>query len=134
MGDGEEASLKLKFDPKVRLEFHGATITSDAGLLAARELDEALGLTEMARDHLKESRTGHSVHTDVYQAAHLLQVLLGGPPTLGFLPSHYPAVDRRQRHVANDIHSLGNAVHTIQELGEGHPVPRHPQLHRSKGG
>ena len=50
MGDGEKASLKLKLDPKVRLEFHGTTSTSDAGLLAARESDEALGLTEMARD------------------------------------------------------------------------------------
>ena len=61
MGDGERASLKLTFDPRVRLEFHGATITSDVGLLATRELDEALGLTEMARDHLKESRTGRNV-------------------------------------------------------------------------
>ena len=34
MGDGEKASLRLQFNPKVRLEFHGATITSDAGLLA----------------------------------------------------------------------------------------------------
>ena len=31
MGDGEKASLKLKFDPKLRLDFHGVTITSDAG-------------------------------------------------------------------------------------------------------
>ena len=44
----------------VRL-FHGATITSDARLLAARELDETLALTEMANGHLKESRTGRNV-------------------------------------------------------------------------
>ena len=31
MGDGENASLRLQFNPKVRLEFHGSTITSDAG-------------------------------------------------------------------------------------------------------
>ena len=31
MGDGEKASLRLQFDPQIRLEFHGAAITSDAG-------------------------------------------------------------------------------------------------------
>ena len=43
MSDGDKTPLRLEFNPKVRLGFHGATITSDAGLLAARELDEALG-------------------------------------------------------------------------------------------
>ena len=37
-----KASLKLNLDPKVRLGFHGATITSHSGMLAARGLDEAL--------------------------------------------------------------------------------------------
>ena len=45
MGDGDKTPLRLQFNPKVRLEFHGATITSDAGLLPIRELDDALGLT-----------------------------------------------------------------------------------------
>src|SRR5919106_7063749 len=31
MGDGEKAPLRLQFNPKVRLEFRGAAITSDAG-------------------------------------------------------------------------------------------------------
>ncbi|MDA0988825.1 MAG: transposase, partial [Chloroflexi bacterium] len=53
--------LKVRFDRRVRLEFRSATITSDAGLLAVRELDEALGLTERAAAHLKESRTGRNV-------------------------------------------------------------------------
>ena len=44
-----------------RLEFHGATITSDAGLLAFRELDDALGLTPIASDYLQESRTGRNI-------------------------------------------------------------------------
>jgi len=61
MGDSTKPPLKVRFDRRVRLEFQGATITSDAGLLAARELDEALALTEMATAHLKESRTGRNV-------------------------------------------------------------------------
>ena len=61
MGDGEKTPLKLNFDPKVRLEFRGSTITSDAGLLACRELDDALGLTDTANDFLKESRTGKNI-------------------------------------------------------------------------
>ena len=57
MGDGENTPLRLQFNPKIRLEFHGATITSDAGLLLFREFDHALGLTCIASDYLQESRT-----------------------------------------------------------------------------
>jgi hypothetical protein len=49
MGEKTREALKLQFDKRLRLEFHGARITSDAGLLVFRELDEALGLTEKAR-------------------------------------------------------------------------------------
>ena len=55
MGDREKASLRLQFNPQIRLELHGATITSDAGLLAFRELDDALDLTPIASDYLQET-------------------------------------------------------------------------------
>ena len=61
MGDGEKAPLRLQFNPKVRLEFHGSTITSDAGLLAFRELDHALDLTGIAGDYLQDYRTGRNI-------------------------------------------------------------------------
>jgi hypothetical protein len=42
------------------LQFCGSVVKSDAGLLAYRELDDALCLTEMAAESLADARTGRN--------------------------------------------------------------------------
>src|SRR3954464_763848 len=60
MGDRQTEPLRPQFDRRLRLEFHGAKVTSDAGLLAYRELDDALQLTDSSADELHDTRTGRN--------------------------------------------------------------------------
>jgi hypothetical protein len=63
MGEARKDALRLNFDRKLKLEFHGTKVTSDAGLLAFRELDAALGLTTMIDfcDNRKGRNTQHNI-------------------------------------------------------------------------
>ena len=58
MGETRKDSLRLNFDHKLKLEFHGTKVTSDAGLLSYRELDEVLGLTSTFDSEVRDIRTG----------------------------------------------------------------------------
>jgi hypothetical protein len=60
MGDSQNDPLRVDFDRQLKLEFHGSTVTSDAGLLAYRELDDALALTSTAPTGLRDTRTGRN--------------------------------------------------------------------------
>jgi hypothetical protein len=68
-GEADDGSLRVDFDRRLKLEFHGSRITSDAGLLAYREPDDALGLSDLASAALSECRRGKNTR-------HLLTGLL----------------------------------------------------------
>jgi len=69
MGEARKDALRLDFDRRLKLEFHGSKITSDGGLLAYRELDEALNLTSAIESDLCDIRMGKNTQ-------HVLAALL----------------------------------------------------------
>ena len=56
MGDCQNEDLRVQFDRRLKLKFLGSQVTTDAGLLAYRELDETLGLTQIDAESLHDAR------------------------------------------------------------------------------
>ena len=42
MGEARKDALRVGFDSAIKLEFHGAKVSSDAGLFPFRDLDEVV--------------------------------------------------------------------------------------------
>ena len=67
MGEERKEALRFGFDGGLKLAFQGSRITSDAGLLAYRELDDVLGLTARGDDLLEDHRTGNSCASRLFR-------------------------------------------------------------------
>jgi len=60
VSESQNQPFQLSFNRFLRVDFQGSRVTSDAGLLVVRELDERLGLTGIIQNHLVDSRTGRN--------------------------------------------------------------------------
>jgi hypothetical protein len=55
--EGKKYAMRDNSHKKLKVEFHGTKVTSDGGLIAYRELDDALGLTSTVDSELRDIRT-----------------------------------------------------------------------------
>ena len=57
MGETQNQSFQLSFNPSLKVDFQGSRVTSD-GLLLVRELDERLGLSALIGENIMDDRRG----------------------------------------------------------------------------
>ena len=58
MGELQHEAFQFTFNGFLKVAIQGSRVTSDAGLLLVRELDERLGLERLIAQHLSDSRHG----------------------------------------------------------------------------
>src|ERR1700731_3750956 len=125
VGEADGGALRLDFERRVMLGFHGPAITSDGGLLAYRELDDVLALTTSGGERLAEARTGRN-------RRHLLVGLLR-QSVFGRLAGGLRGCERRRSVVPRSGHALGGrrqSAHGSSCLGQ----PDGPLRDRMAGG
>ena len=56
MGEKQNHPFQLFFNASLKVDFQGSRVTSDGGLILVREVDERLGFSELAEQHLTDPR------------------------------------------------------------------------------
>ncbi len=56
MGEKQNQPFQLSFNRSLKVNSQRSRVTSDGGLILARELDERLGFSELIGRHLTDSR------------------------------------------------------------------------------
>jgi len=79
MGERRRDAFRVGFDRSVKLQFRRAHVTSEARLLALRELDDALGLTQQAGEALVDTRTGQNTRHGLIAQRRRYADCRGGP-------------------------------------------------------
>ena len=115
MGDRQNRDLRVQFDRRLNLKFLGSKVTTDAGLLAYRELDEALGLSEMSEEVLTDSRLGSNKQ---HQLVPLLrQSVYSRLPGYEDVNDH-ETLDRIQRDLDSAYGDLPSRAEALFQLAE----------------
>jgi hypothetical protein len=60
MGEKQKRPIQVSFNSSLKIDFRGSRITTDAGLLLVRELDERLGLSQLISNNLTDARRGRN--------------------------------------------------------------------------
>ncbi len=61
MGEARRDALRVGFDNRLRLQFHGTKISTEGGLFPYRDVDEAAQLIDSGIAKLFDFRTGTNV-------------------------------------------------------------------------
>jgi len=102
VSESQNQPFQLSFNRFLRVDFQGSRVTSDAGLLVVRELDERLGLTGIIQNHLVDSRTGRNTQfplADLFRQSAYSR--LGGHEDLADPAGRDPHQDKKPQNRAS---------------------------------